>query len=143
LVRVQEIGLVAPEWERQPAPAAPEQRNELRQWPVQLHLVPPNAPYFQGAELTLIADCVPFATPDFHSRFLKNSAVAVGCPKLDDGNAYVHKLTQILLASDIRSLRVAYMEVPCCRGLLFIAQQAVAASGKQVPLDPVLVGIGV
>jgi Pyruvate/2-oxoacid:ferredoxin oxidoreductase delta subunit len=123
-------------------PAAPGRaRSELRQWPVQLHLVPVTAPYFQGADLTLIADCVPFANPNMHADFIAGSAIAIGCPKLDDGRAYIEKLTQILQKSDVRSLRVAYMEVPCCRGLVFIAQQALMASGKDIPLDTVLVPI--
>jgi Pyruvate/2-oxoacid:ferredoxin oxidoreductase delta subunit len=116
-------------------------RSELRQWPVQLHLVPVTAPYFQGADLTLIADCVPFANPNMHADLMRESAIAVGCPKLDDGRAYIEKLTQILQKSDVRSLRVAYMEVPCCRGLVFIAQQALMASGKDIPFETVLVQI--
>jgi Pyruvate/2-oxoacid:ferredoxin oxidoreductase delta subunit len=124
-----------------PAPPQGRVRSELRQWPVQLHLVPVTAPYFQGADLTLIADCVPFANPNMHADLIAGSAIAVGCPKLDDGRAYIEKLTQILQKSDVRSLRVAYMEVPCCRGLVFIAQQALMASGKDIPFETVLVNI--
>lgn len=116
-------------------------RSELRQWPVQLHLLPVRAPFFQGAELTLIADCVPFANPNMHADFIRNSAIAVGCPKLDDAQAYIGKLTEILRNNDIRSVNVAYMEVPCCRGMVFIAQQALAASGKTIPLRLSLVTI--
>jgi hypothetical protein len=116
-------------------------RSELRQWPVQLTLVPPNAPFFFGADLTLIADCVPFADPNMHADFMRNGAIAVGCPKLDDGQAYIGKLTQIIEQSEIRSLRVAYMEVPCCRGMVYIAQQAILASGRDIPLETVLVNI--
>lgn len=116
-------------------------KSELRQWPVQLHLLPVRAPFFHGADLTLIADCVPFANPNMHADFLRDSAIAVGCPKLDDAQAYIGKVTQILQNNDIRSLKVAYMEVPCCRGLVFIAQQALKASGKDVPLQIVMVTI--
>lgn len=116
-------------------------KSELRQWPVQLHLLPVRAPFFQGATLTLIADCVPFANPNMHADFIRDSAIAVGCPKLDDAQAYVGKLTQILTNNDIRSLKVAYMEVPCCRGLVFIAQQALKASGKAIPFELTLVSI--
>jgi ferredoxin len=116
-------------------------KSELRQWPVQLHLVPVRAPYFQGAELTLIADCVPFANPNMHADLLRDSAIAVGCPKLVDGQAYINKVTQILQSNDIRSLKVAYMEVPCCRGLVFIAQQALALSGKDIPFTTEIVSI--
>ena len=123
------------------AVAPPQLKSELRQWPVQLHLVPVRAPFFQGVTLTLIADCVPFANPNMHAEFLRDSAIAVGCPKLDDGQAYIGKLTQILQNNDIRCVKVAYMEVPCCRGLVFIAQQALAASGKDIPLEMSLVTI--
>jgi len=116
-------------------------KSELRQWPVQLHLVPVRAPYFQGADLTLIADCVPFANPNMHADLLRDSAIAVGCPKLDDSQAYINKVAQILQSNDIRSLKVAYMEVPCCRGLVFIAQQALALSGKDIPLETEIVSI--
>lgn len=119
----------------------PRVRSELRQWPVQLHLIPPGAPFLQGATLTLIADCVPFANPNMHADLMVDTAIAVGCPKLDDGRAYIQKLTEILQRSDVRSLRVAYMEVPCCRGLVFIAQQALQASGKEIPFETLLVNI--
>jgi Fe-S-cluster-containing hydrogenase component 2 len=123
-------------------PALPRLRSELRQWPVQLHLVPPAAPYFQAADLVLVADCVPFAYPNFHQDFLKGHAVAVGCPKLDDARAYVDKVAQILTQSDVRSLKVVYMEVPCCRGLVFVAERALAASGKDIPFETVMINIG-
>ena len=116
-------------------------RSELRQWPVQLHLVPVQASFYQGADLTLIADCVPFANPNMHADLLRDSTIAVGCPKLDDSQAYINKVTQILQSNDIRSLKVAYMEVPCCRGLVFIAQQALALSGKNVPFTTEIVSI--
>lgn len=116
-------------------------KSELRQWPVQLTLLPSNAPFLQRAHLTLIADCVPFAAPNMHADFMRDGAIAVGCPKLDDGQAYIQKLAQMIQTSDIQSIRVAYMEVPCCRGLVFIAQQAIQLSGKEVPLTTELVGI--
>jgi hypothetical protein len=116
-------------------------KSELRQWPVQLTLLPPNAPFLRDADLTLIADCVPFANPNMHADFMKDGAIAVGCPKLDDGQAYINKLAQMIQASNIKSIRVAYMEVPCCRGLVFIAQQAIQLSGKDVPLLTELVKI--
>jgi ferredoxin len=125
----------------QDEPGQSRVKSELRQWPVQLHLVPVRAPYFQNADLTLIADCVPFANPNMHADLLRDSAIAVGCPKLDDGQAYINKVTQILQSNDIRSLKVAYMEVPCCRGLVFIAQQALALSGKDIPFTAELVSI--
>jgi len=116
-------------------------KSELHQWPVQLHLVPTQAPFYQGTVLTLIADCVPFANPNMHADLMRDTAIAVGCPKLDDGNAYIGKLTQILANNNIRGLKVAYMEVPCCRGLVYIAQQALRASGKDIPFETEIVSI--
>jgi Fe-S-cluster-containing hydrogenase component 2 len=113
----------------------------LRQWPVQLMLVPPNAPYFQGAELLLTADCVPFAYAEYHRDFLQDKALVVGCPKLDDLNFYQEKLTQILTHSDIKSLTVLIMEVPCCFGLVQAARQSLQASGKKIPLTLVNFGL--
>jgi ferredoxin len=132
-------------WDAVPAtkdePGQSRVKSELRQWPVQLHLVPTQAPFYQGTSLTLVADCVPFANPNMHADLLRDSAIAVGCPKLDDGQAYINKVAQILQSNDIRSLKVAYMEVPCCRGLVFIAQQALALSGKDIPLETEIVSI--
>lgn len=121
---------------------APRAKSELRQWPVQLTLMPVSAPFLHQATLTLIADCVPFANPNMHADFIRGSAIAVGCPKLDDAQAYIGKLAQILASNEIRGLKVAYMEVPCCRGLVFIAQQALKASGKELPLEIEMVRIG-
>lgn len=115
--------------------------SELRQWPIQLHLVPPHAPYFQNADLILVADCIPFAYANFHAHFLKGRAIAIGCPKLDDPDAYVTKLTRILKSSDIKSLTVLHMEVPCCFGLVHIAREALGKSGKDISLEEAMVGI--
>lgn len=123
------------------APAPTRQPSELRQWPVQLHLVPIQAPWLDGADLALIADCVPFAAPNTHADYIKDHAIAIGCPKLDDGRAYIAKLTQILRENEIRSLTVVRMEVPCCGGLEYIAQQALVQSGKDVPTESVVVNI--
>ena len=92
--------------------------SQLTQWPVQLKLVPVNAPYFQDADLLIAADCVPFAYPDFHRDLLKGKALVVGCPKLDDIQFYKEKLTEIFKANSIKSITVPYMEVPCCFGLV-------------------------
>lgn len=113
----------------------------LRQWPVQMTLVPPTAPFLKDADLLLAADCVPFAYADFHKDFLDGKALLIGCPKLDDGQAYLQKLTQMLQGNNIRSLTVMHMEVPCCSGLLAIARQAIAASGKDVPFEAIRIGI--
>lgn len=118
-----------------------EAQSELTNWPVQLKLVPPSAPALQGADLLLTADCVPFALPDFHARFLRGKALLVGCPKLDDAQFYVEKLAQILTQSDARSLTVVHMEVPCCSGLTRIAEAALARSGKHIPARDVTISI--
>ncbi len=115
--------------------------SQLRQWPIQMHLVPPTAPFLENAELLLAADCAPFAYADFHKDLLQGKALLVGCPKLDDGNAYLEKMTDILSRNDIKSLTVAHMEVPCCSGLIFLAKQAIEKSGKNVPLETVRIGV--
>jgi len=115
--------------------------SQLTQWPVQLKLVPINAPYFQDADLLIAADCVPFAYPNFHQDFLKGKAVVVGCPKLDDIQFYKEKLTEIFKSNSIKSVTVPYMEVPCCFGLVKVTEDAIAASGKNIPLKKVKIGI--
>ncbi len=123
-----------------PAPGASRQ-SQLAQWPVQLQLVPVSAPYFQGADLLITADCVPVAYAGYHEDFLKAKAVVMGCPKLDDNNFYQQKLTEIFTKSDIRSITVLKMEVPCCGGIAVAARQALAASGRQIPYREVTIGI--
>ncbi len=115
--------------------------SQLGQWPVQLHLVPVNAPYFKNANLLLVADCVPFAMGDFHAQFLKDAAVAVGCPKLDDDQAYVDKLAQIIDTNDLNSFTVIHMEVPCCSGLTHIAQKAIEKTDVDMQFDDVTVSL--
>jgi len=116
-------------------------RSELRQWPVQLHLVPPTAPYFQDADILISADCVAFAMGSMHQDLLKGKALAIACPKLDDTDGYVEKLARIFSANDIRSITVAIMEVPCCRGLDVMVRAALAQSGKAIPLESITIGI--
>jgi len=126
-----------------PAPPARTAVNgsRLSQWPVQLHLVSPAAPYFQDADLLVAADCVPFAYARFHDDFLAGKRLVVGCPKLDDLQAYVGKLTEILRRGTIRSVTVVKMVVPCCGGIAQAARQALAQSGKAIPYREVTVGI--
>ena len=128
-----------------PAQAPPattgKQPSGLRQWPVQLHLAPVNAPYFQDADLLISADCVPFAYADFHRDFLAGKAVVIGCPKLDDNNFYREKLTELFRISTIKSITVLRMEVPCCGGIVMAARQALAASGKDIPFHEVTITI--
>jgi len=115
--------------------------SQLTQWPVQLRLVPINAPYFQDADLLIVADCVPFAYANFHQDFIKGKVVVVGCPKLDDIQYYEEKLTEILKSNSIKSVTIPYMEVPCCFGLVKAAEDAVAASGKKIPLKKIKISI--
>jgi len=120
---------------------SPSLPSMLSHWPVQLTLVPPSAPFLQGADLMLVADCVPFAYAGFHHDFLKGHALLVACPKLDDFQAHLKKLTDILRHSQVKSLTVVNMEVPCCFGLVHLAKQAILASGKDMPFKEVTVGI--
>lgn len=116
-------------------------KSQLRQWPVQLNLVPVNAPYFQNADLLVTADCVPFAYPNYHLDLLKGKALAVGCPKLDDLNHYIDKLTAMIEANHLKSITVAYMEVPCCMGLVMAVKQAVQNANKEIPVKLVKIGL--
>jgi len=113
----------------------------LAQWPVQLTLVPPIAPFLQGTDLLLTADCVPFAYAGFHQEFLKDHSLLVACPKLDDFQAHLKKLTEIIRHSSVKSITVVHMEVPCCSGLVHMAKQAIALSGRDIPLKEVTIGV--
>jgi Pyruvate/2-oxoacid:ferredoxin oxidoreductase delta subunit len=113
----------------------------LRNWPVQLRLVPIFAPYLNGARLLIAADCVPFALADFHKRLLEDRVLLIGCPKLDDTELCAQKLAQIFAQNDIKSIDVAFMEVPCCFGLVKLVQSALTASGKQIPFKLMKVSV--
>jgi hypothetical protein len=115
--------------------------SELRQWPTQLHLVPPSAPYLQNAHLLIAADCVPFAYADFHRDFIKGKVLVNACPKLDDTSPYVEKLASMIAQNDIQSVTVTIMEVPCCRGLAMMADAAVKQSGKDIPVEIAVIGV--
>lgn len=137
-------GMMAKELRAKGESAGPETTevpSRLSHWPVQLKLVPPEAPYFTGADLLLIADCVPFAMGDFHNKFLKNHSIAVGCPKLDDPEFYIEKLARILQANKLSSLSVIHMEVPCCFGLTQIARKAIALSATKIPFKDVTIDL--
>lgn len=116
--------------------------SQLRQWPVQLHLLNPEAGYFQGADVVLAADCVAFSYADFHNSFLTGKILAIACPKLDSNKeSYLEKLKTMITRSNINTLTVVIMEVPCCGGLLGLAQKAVAESGQKIPVKLVIVGV--
>lgn len=107
--------------------------SQLTQWPVQIKLIPVNAPCFQNADLLVAADCTAYACGNFHNRFIKNHVVLIGCPKLD-GIDYSEKLTEIIRNNEIQSVTVVRMEVPCCGGMEYAVKEALGASGKHLPL---------
>lgn len=116
--------------------------SQLKQWPVQLHLVPPTAPYFHGADVVLAADCVAYALADFHKDFLRGKALAIACPKLDsEQEIYSEKITAMIDEAKINTLTVMIMEVPCCMGLLMLAKNAAAKADRKIPIKSVVVGI--
>lgn len=108
--------------------------SELTQWPVQLKLVPINAPYWKNASLLVAADCSAFSMGAFHNKMLKNKKLVIACPKLDDTGNYLDKLSAIIKENSLKNITVIYMEVPCCKGLVAITEDALARSGKNIPL---------
>jgi len=117
-------------------------QSQLRQWPIQMHLISPMAPYYQGADVLLTADCVAFALGGFHPEYLKGKAIAIACPKLDEGqDVYVEKIKSWLDDARINTLTVMIMQVPCCRGLLALAQQAAQQAQRKVPVKAIVVGL--
>ncbi len=134
---------------RVPAPAgagggsgSAPQASRLQQWPVQMHLISPRAPYFQEADLLLSADCVAYAVGDFHSRYLAGKSLAVACPKLDSNqDVYVQKLIALIDEAKINTVTVVLMEVPCCGGLLRLAKAAAAQAQRKIPIKAVVVNL--
>ena len=116
--------------------------SELRQWPVQLHLVSPLAPYFREADVLLSADCVAYAVGDFHKDFLKGKSLAIACPKLDNSaEIYTEKLVALIDDAKINTLTVVIMQVPCCSGLAHIAKTAVARANRKIPVKAIVVSL--
>ena len=116
--------------------------SQLRQWPVQLHLVSPMAPYFQKADVVLSADCVSYALGDFHKDYLAGKSLAIACPKLDsDQDEYVEKITSLIDDAQINTLTVMIMQVPCCGGLTAIAQQAATQAKRKIPIKKIVVSL--
>ncbi|MCM8809616.1 MAG: 4Fe-4S binding protein [Candidatus Omnitrophica bacterium] len=119
-----------------------EIKSQLRQWPIQLHLVNPNAPYFKKADLLVAADCTAFSYGNFHNDFIKGKTIIIGCPKLDQGiDRYIDKIKQIVKNNNINTITVAIMEVPCCSGLLRIVEEAIENSGKKIPIKKVVISL--
>ncbi len=125
---------------REGAEAAPAE-SALSQWPVQLTLVPASAPYLQGADLLIAADCVPFAYANFHKDLLEGKAVLIACPKLDDTGPYLQKLARIFAQCEPKTITVAHMEVPCCFGLVRLVEEALRLSGKSIRVRDVTISI--
>jgi ferredoxin len=122
--------------------ASVEIQAELRQWPVQLHLLNPQASYFRNADVILTADCVAYSVGDFHRQYLKGHSLAIACPKLDSNlESYVNKLTSMISDAKINTLTVLRMEVPCCGGLLQMAKMAVTQANRNVPVKEIVIGI--
>jgi len=115
--------------------------SELSNWPIQLMLVPVEAPYLKNADLLIAADCVAFSYPDFHQDFLKGRVLLLGCPKLDAATIYEEKLAEIFKSNAIKSITLLHMEVPCCFGLNQIVNEALRLSGKKIPLKEVTISI--
>ena len=116
--------------------------SQLRQWPIQMHLVSPTAPYYLGADVLLAADCVAFSVGDFHQTYLQGKALAVACPKLDDGQeTYLRKLTAMIDEAKINTLTVMIMEVPCCTGLIGLAMEAAKRASRKVPIKKIVVSL--
>ena len=116
--------------------------SQLRQWPVQMHLISPEAPYFQGADVLLVADCVPFAMGGFHGEYLQGRSIGIACPKLDEGqDVYLEKVKSWIDDAKINTLSVMIMEVPCCMGLAVMAESALAAATRKIPLKRIIVGV--
>lgn len=116
-------------------------KSHLSNWPVQIKLLPANAPYFKGADILIAADCVPFAYPEFHEKLLRGKILMVGCPKLDDIELYKEKIAEILKTNDIKSITYAHMEVPCCFGLVSVIKEAIEDSKKNVPFKESVISI--
>lgn len=117
-------------------------KSELRQWPIQLHLLHPQAPYLKNADLVIAADCAPFAYPNFHDKFLKGKILTILCPKLDDGqDTYIEKLADIFATQDIKSITIVHMEVPCCSGIEGIVGQALAKANKNIIIKDFTISI--
>jgi len=117
-------------------------KSQLAQWPIQMHLINPAAPYYQRADVLLTADCVAYALGDFHREYMKDKSIAIACPKLDQGqDIYLEKIKAWIDEAKINTLTVLIMQVPCCGGLLNLAQQAADAAKRKVPIKYVVVGV--
>ena len=119
-----------------------KRQSQLQQWPIQLHLVSPEAPYYQKADVLLSADCVAFSIGDFHKDYMKGKSIAIACPKLDEGqDIYVEKIKSWIDDAQINTLTVMTMQVPCCAGLVAMAQQALQSAKRKIPIKSIVVNL--
>ncbi len=119
-----------------------KRQSQLRQWPIQLHLISPMAPYYQKADVLLSADCVAFTVGDFHKDYLKGKSIAIACPKLDEGqDEYVEKIQSLIDDAKINTLTVMTMQVPCCGGLVAITEQALQQAKRKIPVKSIVVSL--
>lgn len=119
-----------------------DQPSELRQWPVQMHLLNPDASYLRGSDLLFAADCVAFSTGNFHSRYLKGKSLAIACPKLDAGtDVYIEKLTAMIDTAKVNTITVMMMEVPCCGGLLQMVRAASLKASRKIPVKQMIINL--
>jgi Fe-S-cluster-containing hydrogenase component 2 len=124
-----------------PADTATDVPSQLANWPIQLILIPPQAPYLKEADLLLAADCVAFAMGNFHNNLLKDRIVIIACPKLDNSEFYIKKLSEIIKINKLKSLKVVHMEVPCCFGLTHITREAITAAGVETVFEDVTIDL--
>ena len=121
---------------------AGKRQSQLKQWPIQLHLISPQAPYYEKADVLLSADCVAFTVGDFHKDYLKGKSIAIACPKLDEGqDVYVEKIKSWIDDAQINTLTVMTMQVPCCAGLVATAQQALQSAERKIPIKSIVVSL--
>ncbi len=119
-----------------------QRQSQLTQWPIQMHLISPAAPYYEKADVVLAADCVAYALADFHKDYLSGKSIGIACPKLDDGqDIYLEKIKSWIEDAEINTLTVMIMQVPCCMGLLALAKRALAASERKIPIKSIVVGV--
>ncbi|MBN1289830.1 MAG: 4Fe-4S binding protein [Actinobacteria bacterium] len=115
--------------------------SRLGNWPIQINLVPPESQYLENGDVLVAADCVPFAFPDFHEKLLKDKVLLVGCPKLDDHNYYLEKLSQMFMKNNVKTVTIAYMEVPCCFGMAHLIRESILNSGKRISVKMIRLSI--
>lgn len=119
-----------------------KRKSQLKQWPIQMHLVSPEAPYYQKADVLLSADCVAYSVGDFHKDYLEGKSIAIACPKLDEGqDIYVEKLKSFIDDAKINTLAVMTMQVPCCAGLVAIAQEALQSAKRKIPIKSIVISL--